>query len=194
MGPNEQSNWTVKVDGKSGRTILSGWPILNWCVLFMCRKNSIQASRPPTNFWEQNKHISSNDSFLSSSWYWIIRSRRTLKYILTLNARTRGIRTIESGTSGKVGLTCGAVPGLLYLLVKNHSRKNNNLVQRDRSDLSLSLSDGNFSKVKCVFPVVISSEFRMSLHRDGDHQEDAPHCIARTCSWILFFYNVAIPW
>ena len=29
-------------------------------------------------------------------------------------------------------------------------------------------------KVECVFPLVISSEFRMRLHRDGDHQEDAP--------------------
>ena len=164
---SRRSKWTVKVDGQSGRTILSGWPILNWCVLFMCRKNSIQASRPPTNFWEQNKHISSNDSFLSSSWYWIIRSRRTLKY--TSWTRGPGTTCPQSGTSGKVGLTCGAVPGLLYLLVKNHSRKNNNLVQRDRSDWSLSLSDSNFSKVKCVFPVVISSEFRMCLHRDGDH-------------------------
>ena len=30
-------------------------------------------------------------------------------------------------------------------------------------------------KVGCVFPMVISSDFRMGQHRDDDHQEDAPH-------------------
>ena len=134
------------------RTILSGCPILNWCVLFMCRKNSIQASRPPTNFWEQNKHISSKDSFLSSSWYWIIKSRRTLKYILALKGHCWYGRP-HLGRDGRSGLTCEAVRGSLCLLVKNHSRKNNNLVQRDRSDLSLSLSDGNVSLAIITFYV-----------------------------------------
>ena len=31
------------------------------------------------------------------------------------------------------------------------------------------------SKVGCIFPLVISSEFRMRQNRDGDHREDAPH-------------------
>ena len=31
------------------------------------------------------------------------------------------------------------------------------------------------NKVECAFPMVISSEFRMGRHRDGNHQEDAPH-------------------
>ena len=30
-------------------------------------------------------------------------------------------------------------------------------------------------KVGCIFPMVISSDFRMGEHRDDDHQEDAPH-------------------
>ena len=30
-------------------------------------------------------------------------------------------------------------------------------------------------KVQCAFPMVISSEFRMRQHWDGDHQKDAPH-------------------
>ena len=34
-----------------------------------------------------------------------------------------------------------------------------------------------YHKVECVFPVVIPSEFRMRQHRDGEHQEDAPHVI-----------------
>ena len=31
-------------------------------------------------------------------------------------------------------------------------------------------------KVGCAFPMVISSDFRMGKHRDGDHEEDAPYC------------------
>ena len=34
-----------------------------------------------------------------------------------------------------------------------------------------------FCKKECVFPVVISSEFRMRRHRDGNHQVDAPYFI-----------------
>ena len=30
-------------------------------------------------------------------------------------------------------------------------------------------------KVGCVFPMVISSDFRTGQHRDDDHQEDAPY-------------------
>ena len=30
-------------------------------------------------------------------------------------------------------------------------------------------------KVGCIFPMVISSEFRMGQYRDDDHREDAPH-------------------
>ena len=32
-------------------------------------------------------------------------------------------------------------------------------------------------KVDCVFPMVISLEFRMERYRDGNYQEDAPHFI-----------------
>ena len=32
-----------------------------------------------------------------------------------------------------------------------------------------------FSKVGCIFPVVISSELRMGLCKDDDHREDAPN-------------------
>ena len=31
------------------------------------------------------------------------------------------------------------------------------------------------SKLGCVFPMVISSDFRMGEHRDDDHEEDAPY-------------------
>ena len=34
-----------------------------------------------------------------------------------------------------------------------------------------------YGKVACVFPMVISSEFRMRQCRDDDHREDAPHFI-----------------
>ena len=30
-------------------------------------------------------------------------------------------------------------------------------------------------KVGCIFPVILSFEFRMGQHRDDGHQEDAPH-------------------
>ena len=30
------------------------------------------------------------------------------------------------------------------------------------------------SKVECIFPIVISSEFRIGQYRDDDHREDAP--------------------
>ena len=33
------------------------------------------------------------------------------------------------------------------------------------------------SKVGCIFPMVISSEFRMGQYRDVDHQENAPQFI-----------------
>ena len=33
------------------------------------------------------------------------------------------------------------------------------------------------SKVGCIFPLVISSEFRMGQYRDDNHREDAPHFI-----------------
>ena len=56
---------------------------------------------------------------------------------------------------------------------------------------------GKFFKndtVGCIFPMVISSEFRMDQHRDDDHREDAPHFI--NCSknqnlkkLYLRFYN-----
>ena len=35
----------------------------------------------------------------------------------------------------------------------------------------------NIDKVGCIFPMVISSEFRMRQHRDDDHRDDAPHFI-----------------
>ena len=38
------------------------------------------------------------------------------------------------------------------------------------------------AKVGCVFPMVISSEFRMRQHRDDDHREDAPHFATVPCS------------
>ena len=31
------------------------------------------------------------------------------------------------------------------------------------------------TKLGCVFPMVISSDFRMGEHRDDDHEEDAPY-------------------
>ena len=31
------------------------------------------------------------------------------------------------------------------------------------------------TKVRCAFPIVILSDFRMGQHRDDDNQEDAPH-------------------
>ena len=37
--------------------------------------------------------------------------------------------------------------------------------------------DTNHVKVECVFPMVISSDFRVGQHRDDDYQEDAPHLI-----------------
>jgi len=38
-------------------------------------------------------------------------------------------------------------------------------------------------KVECAFPMVISSEFRMRRHRDGDYHEDAPHFTRTTILW-----------
>ena len=32
-----------------------------------------------------------------------------------------------------------------------------------------------WNKLGCVFPMVISSDFRMGEHRDDDHEEDAPY-------------------
>ena len=32
-----------------------------------------------------------------------------------------------------------------------------------------------YTKVECVLPMVISTEFRMRQHRNDGHQEDAPH-------------------
>ena len=34
-------------------------------------------------------------------------------------------------------------------------------------------------KLGCVFPMVISSDFRMGEHRDDDHEEDAPYFMTR---------------
>ena len=38
-------------------------------------------------------------------------------------------------------------------------------------------------KVGCIFPMVISSEFRMGQFRDDDHRRDAPHFII----WPILF-------
>ena len=42
------------------------------------------------------------------------------------------------------------------------------------TDIDINVS---FYKKGCVFPMVISSEFRMEQHRDDDHQKDVPHFI-----------------
>ena len=39
-------------------------------------------------------------------------------------------------------------------------------------------------KVGCIFPVVISSEFRMEQYRDDDYREDALHCNISYSSFI----------
>ena len=36
----------------------------------------------------------------------------------------------------------------------------------------------SYNKLGCVFPMVISSDFRMGEHRDDDHEEDAPYFIS----------------
>ena len=42
-------------------------------------------------------------------------------------------------------------------------------------------------KVRCVFPMVISSEFRIQQNRHNDHQKDAPHfAITHTVGVIQF--------
>ena len=41
-------------------------------------------------------------------------------------------------------------------------------------------TSGEFKQVRRVFPLVISSEFRMGQYRDDDHREDAPHFIKLT--------------
>ena len=38
------------------------------------------------------------------------------------------------------------------------------------------------TKVGCIFPMAISSEFRMKQNRDDDHPEDAPHFTFGTCT------------
>ena len=43
----------------------------------------------------------------------------------------------------------------------------------------------------CVFPMAISSKFRMRQHMDVDHQENAPHFI--TTDFFLFFSVVKLP-
>ena len=51
------------------------------------------------------------------------------------------------------------------ILVKNWPKK-------------VSRADFAFGSYKVgIFPMVISSEFRMSQYRDDDHREDAPHFI-----------------
>ena len=44
-------------------------------------------------------------------------------------------------------------------------------------------------KVQCAFPMVISPEFRMRQHRDGDHQEGAPHF-----TYVFLFSGVKRNW
>ena len=42
-----------------------------------------------------------------------------------------------------------------------------------------------FNKVRCVFAIVLLTDFRMGQHRDDDHQEDASHYIIRVgLGWI----------
>ena len=43
------------------------------------------------------------------------------------------------------------------------------------SDKKVGLGSPMRIKVGCVFPMVISSEFRIEQNRDDDHREDAPH-------------------
>ena len=46
-----------------------------------------------------------------------------------------------------------------------------NGMKGDKSDLAKAVS----CKVECIFPMVISFEFRMEHHREDDHREYAPH-------------------
>ena len=51
-------------------------------------------------------------------------------------------------------------------------------------------------KLGCVFPMVISSDFRMGEHRDDDHEEDAPYFTTPTIGWRihLFIRNLVLFW
>ena len=46
-----------------------------------------------------------------------------------------------------------------------------------------------YNKVGCVFPMVISPDFRVGQHRDNDHQEDAPHF---TCVYNVLKFSVEL--
>ena len=53
-----------------------------------------------------------------------------------------------------------------------------------------------YCEVGCIFPMVISSEFRMGQYRDDDHSEDAPHFILNSvqfCSKFHFYRIFNIP-
>ena len=53
-----------------------------------------------------------------------------------------------------------------------------------------------YCEVGCIFPMVISSEFRMGQYRDDDHCEDAPHFILNSvqfCSKFHFLSHIQYP-
>ena len=40
-------------------------------------------------------------------------------------------------------------------------------------------------RVRCIFPMVISSEFSIQQNRDNDHQKDAPHFTITHTVWVI---------
>lgn len=75
------------------------------------------------------------------------------------------------GSRTKFGLTFNDYSRCKLPLDNTHSSKLN-LVSQNK---------GMISKVRCILPMVISSDFQMGQHRDGDHREDVSHFTFNLC-------------
>ena len=67
---------------------------------------------------------------------------------------------------------------MMSVVFKNGQNRNQHVIEDIPSPTSMSPFGHQQpeSKVGCIFPVVISSEFRLGQYRDDDHREDALHC------------------
>ena len=57
----------------------------------------------------------------------------------------------------------------------NGQTKHDMMLAQIKCNVCFSLLSAENSKVGCIFPMIILSEFRMGQYRDDDHREDAPH-------------------
>ena len=57
----------------------------------------------------------------------------------------------------------------------NGQTKHDMMLAQIKCNVCFSLLSAENSKVGCIFPMIILSEFRMGQYRDDDHLEYAPH-------------------